>query len=97
MTWLKATKFGKLPSQVLDPSHAWDDLTRYQIDNAVTFFGLTIEGALQERIERGSGGNKRWSPRYTLSELLDDKFQFPREGDDLSMIKGSEFYDEVSA
>ena len=53
--WTKATKYSKLPSEVIDPRSRLDDLTRWQLDNAVTAFGIIMENALQETVEVGSG------------------------------------------
>jgi hypothetical protein len=94
LTWVKATKFGKLPSEVLDPRGAWDDLTRLCVDNAVTNFGITIENALHEQVKVGSGSRTRHVPKYKLSELLEDSFQFPRE-DDTAVFRTIEGYTEV--
>lgn len=91
LTWVKATKYGKLPSEVLDPSGAWDELTRHSVDNAVTNFGIVIENALHEQIKTG----KRYVPKYKLGELLEDDFQFPRE-DDTAVFRTVEGYTEVS-
>jgi hypothetical protein len=90
LTWVKATKYGKLPSEVLDPRGAWDDLTRLCVDNAVTNFGITIENALHEQVKTG----KRHVPKYKLSELLEDDFQVPRE-DDTAVFRTIEGYQEV--
>jgi hypothetical protein len=62
----------------LDPRGAWDDLTRWQVDNAVLTFGLIIENALVERINHGTDNQPRWEPRYTLAQLLDPSFKLPR-------------------
>lgn len=81
--WTKANKFHKSPSEVIDPSYRLDDLTRYQVDNAVTHFGLTLENALNERVEVKVGKRTESRPKYTLPELLDDKFRLPRPQTDL--------------
>jgi hypothetical protein len=73
-------------------------LTSYQLDAAVTYFGNVIENALYERIEVGFGETKKSIAKYTLPQILDDKFQFrDDDGGDLSLLKGGEgeFYDEV--
>lgn len=57
-----------------------DRLTAYQFDAAVTLFGIIAENALSELMEVGSGKNKRHAPRYTLTDILDNKFQLPPSG-----------------
>lgn len=56
----------------------YDELAAYEFDSAVNFFGITIENALQERDEVGTGKNARYEPRYTLDKLLDPAFRLPR-------------------
>jgi hypothetical protein len=75
-----------------------DKLAAYQLDAAVTTFGITIKNALQEQIEVGIGETKKRIAKYTLPQLLDERFQFgDDDGGDLSLLKGGagEFYDEV--
>jgi hypothetical protein len=68
----------------------------------VTTFGITIENALYERIDVGAGDKKKSVAKYTLPQLLDERFQFGDESgagrSELSRLKGTEnaFYDEVS-
>lgn len=105
--WTKATKYSKLPSEVFDPRGELGALTRWQLDNAVTAFGIVMENALQEMIEEGSGASKKWRAKYKLAQLLDDKFTFTNGNggdpqgvaDHLAPLKGAENadYDEVSA
>lgn len=79
------------------PSHLLcvaDPLAAYQFDAAVTTFGVTLENALQETRESGTGSNKRLVPRYKLTDLLADGFQFPRE-DTLAGLRGMDGYEEV--
>ena len=80
--WTKAKTFHKLPSEIADPRGRWDDLTRYQFDNAVTYFGLTLENALQETVEMtlhsAKGPRVTHKPKYTLGQLLDPSFRLPR-------------------
>lgn len=75
---MKATKYSKLPSEIIDPEQRLDSLTRYLADNAVTFFGLTIENALAERVNKGSEKEPKWEDKYTLAQLLDPAFRLPR-------------------
>lgn len=79
--WTKAKAYHKLPSEIADPRERWDDLTRYQFDNAVTLFGTTIENALHETVEVSVyvQGRRQTShkPKYTLAQLLDDSFKLP--------------------
>lgn len=71
-------------------------LTPYLLDKACVTFGTVIENAMQETVEVGTGSSKRTVPRYKLPELLDDKFQFPRE-DAIAPFRGLDGYQEVSA
>lgn len=67
--------YGQLPSQRLGMTNDW---AAYQLDNAVTFLGITIENALQERVEVGDGKSKEYRDKYALWQLLDDEFRLPR-------------------
>lgn len=69
-------------------------LAAYQFDAAVVAFGLMIENARSETVTIGNGSNRRTRPRWTLEELLDDGFQFPRE-DGLALFRSVEGYEEV--
>lgn len=77
-----------------------DPLTAYQVDAAVTTFRVIIKNALLETVEVGSGPARTRRPRYTLSELLDDKFKLPRKDEQASVstLEGVEgaHYDEVN-
>lgn len=66
----------------------------YELDAAAATFGLVIKNALQERVEVGHGANKRWVARYTLTELLDDSFQFQSDNG-LGVFRTMEGYGEV--
>lgn len=55
-----------------------DALTAWCVDGAVLWFGITVENALQERIDVGVGKDKRSEAKYTLEELLDAAFTLPR-------------------
>ena len=74
--YYKATKYNKLPSEYF--ADLVDEWTRYCFDNAVTYFGSVIEGALTETVEQGMGNNKRSVAKYTLRQLLDPVFRLPR-------------------
>lgn len=76
--WTKASQYHKLPSEIIDPDHKLDSLTRYLADNAVTFFGITIENALQERVNNGSEKEPHWEKKYALAQVLEDDFRLPR-------------------
>lgn len=47
------------------------------VDNLVLTFGTIVENLLQEREEVGSGQQKEWVGRYTLTQLLDQAFVYP--------------------
>lgn len=55
-----------------------DSLAAWMLDNAVTWFGITIENALQERVKVQKGKQVEYKPRYTLARLLDQGFRLPR-------------------
>lgn len=78
MVWTKANRYHKLPSEIIDPEQRLDSLTRYLADNAVTFFGVTIENSLAERVNNGSEKEPKWEDKYTLAQLLDPAFRLPR-------------------
>lgn len=73
-----------------------DDWTAYQLDRAVTFFGNFVEGALMEMVTMGAERVRR----YTIKQILDPAFFFPRDGEaellstPLLMTEGV-MYDEV--
>lgn len=48
------------------------------LDNAVTWFGITIENALAERVKVGMGDNIKYEPKYSLARLLLPEFKLPR-------------------
>lgn len=73
--WLKAKNFSQLPSSVFGEDNA---LAAWMLDNAVQWFGLTIENALAERVEVQMGREKRSKPKYTLARLLQDGFKLPQ-------------------
>ncbi len=56
-----------------------DEFIAYQIDRAVTVFGIIIDNALLEQLETE---DDKSIPRYTLDQLLDNSFKLDREGED---------------
>lgn len=49
------------------------------VDNAVTWFGVTIENALGERVKTTTvRGETTYKPKYTLTRLLSPHFRLPR-------------------
>lgn len=74
--WTKATRYSKLPSEIFGEE---DALAAWMLDNAVTWFGITIENALAERVKVQTGkDNYRYDPKYTLARLLNPSFKLPR-------------------
>lgn len=78
-----------------------DRLAAYQFDAAVTTFGVIVENALHETVEIGNDRTKRSIPKYTIKQILDDKFKLPRgdeEAGNVDTLKGADgvFFDEVS-
>jgi hypothetical protein len=47
-------------------------------DAAVTWFGITIENALHERVEIKVGNVTKSNPKYPLARLLHPSFRLPR-------------------
>lgn len=54
-----------------------DSIAAWCLDDAVTWFGITIENALKERVKVGYGKNETWKPKYTLALLLHKDFRLP--------------------
>ena len=80
-----AKTFNQRPSRLLrDDGYGvlHDPFWALQFDNAVALVGGTLEAALEEMQETGSGKNKKFKPRYTIKQLLDPDF---RLGDDRTM------------
>ena len=72
-----------------------DPWMAYQIDRAVTSFGIVIDNALQERVSMGD--DSKTTERYTLEQLLSKDFKLPRPEVDteaLEMVDGM-MYDSV--
>lgn len=65
----------RLPSQDLEET---DSIAAWCVDGTVLWFGLTIENALLERVNKGTKEHPKMEPRYTLSQLLDSDFRLPR-------------------
>lgn len=68
-----ATATHQRPSDIVGIRDRW---AAYQLDSSVVLVGSTIENALQETVKTGD----KLSPRYTLTQLLDDDFRLPRAG-----------------
>jgi hypothetical protein len=60
-----------MPSELL---HIEDELTAWMFDTAITWFGITIENALNERVKVGTGKWEKHVPKYTLARLLSEDF-----------------------
>lgn len=73
--WQKAKTYSQLPSKILGEE---DSIAAWMLDSAVTYLGVTIENALEERVKVGVGNNVEYKPRYTLARLLDQGFKLPR-------------------
>lgn len=52
-------------------------LEAYLLDSCVVTFGIIMENALHEREPIGPPEKHDWKPKYTLDQLLDDKFYLP--------------------
>lgn len=73
--WQKATKYSQLPSEVYGEE---DSLAAWMLDSAVTWFGITIENALSERVKVKMGNEVQYRPVYTLTRLLNPAFKLPK-------------------
>lgn len=87
--WTKAKSYSKLPSEIFGEANS---IAAWMLDSAVTWFGITIENALSERVEVKMGTNVEYRPRYTLARLLSPSFKLPRpaiqqDGDPLNILK----------
>ena len=74
--WRKSTTYHKLPSEVFGEDNA---LAAWMLDNAVLTFGTLVENMLHETEEVEVGDRKQSRPRYSISQLLDPAFVFPRD------------------
>lgn len=52
-------------------------LEAYLLDSCVVTFGIIIDNALHEREPIGPPDKHDWKPKYTLDQLLDNKFYLP--------------------
>lgn len=75
---------GQLPSQVFRVPPLRNDLAAYQFDNAVIYFGLVIENAVQEREEYGPMNARQSRQKYSMDLLLDPEFRLPSSGSTLT-------------
>lgn len=74
--WSSLKTYHWRPSSDLEVT---DSIAAYCLDKAVLWFGITMENLLGERVEVGSGKDKRWEAKYELLDLLDEGFRVPRE------------------
>jgi hypothetical protein len=75
--YLALKTYHRRPSDDLDLNAPDDDIAAWCLDDAVLWFGLTVENLLSETREVGSGKNKRREPKYTLAQVLDPTFHPP--------------------
>lgn len=74
--YTNASKFNQRPSSYF--ADMVDEWVRYQFDNAVAWFGMTIENALLEREPLGDPKKNESRQKYELEDLLDDDFRMQR-------------------
>lgn len=67
--------YHRRPSDDLCPD---DEVAAWCLDDAVLWFGLTIEGLLSERTNIGTPDKPKWQNKYTLAQLLDPRFIVPK-------------------
>jgi hypothetical protein len=72
-----------MPNEVYDVTGAtWEipygSLAQWMFDSAVTWFGITIENALSERVKVTMGKEVTFKPKYTLARLLNERFRLPK-------------------
>lgn len=72
-TWTQASRYGKLPSEVVKIKPK-EEVTAWMFNTAITWFGITIENALSERVKVGYGQKEQYKPKYTLARLLSPGF-----------------------
>lgn len=84
--YLTATKTGQRPSRLVEISDKW---AAYQFDNAVVWVGIVLENAAQEMHNVGSEKAAKWEPKYTMQQLLDDKFRLPPQPTQLDSERAS--------
>lgn len=73
--WTKAKSYSQLPSKILEEE---DSIAAWMLDTAVTWFGITFENALAERVKIQYGKEVQYKPKYSLSLLLNPNFRLPR-------------------
>lgn len=73
--WTSLKTYHQKPSSTLELT---DTIAIYCLDNAVIWFGMTVENALQERVNEGSEEKPKWEAKYTLGQLLDPLFRMPK-------------------
>lgn len=83
-TYQMAKTYGKLPSEVMQVE---DSIAAWCLDDAVTWFGITIENALQERVEVTFGKKTQSRQKYTLALLLHQDFRLPTPPPDSLDVK----------
>lgn len=75
LAYLSLKMYHRRPSEDLAVT---DTIAAWCLDGAVLWFGITIENALSERVNKGTPKEPRYEARYTLMELLDPAFHLPR-------------------
>lgn len=73
--YLSLKTYHRRPSDDLDLD---DSIAAWCVDGAVLSFGILLENALQERVNKGTTDKPRMEPKYTLMQLLDPLFRMPR-------------------
>lgn len=68
--WQMARNFNKLPSEVFGET---DSIAAWQLNEAVNWFGVTIENLLMERVKVGAESHQK----YSLTRLLHPLFRLP--------------------
>jgi hypothetical protein len=82
------------PSDLLCVVDRW---AAYQLDCAVSYFGMVIENALQEQVNVGPDDKPRWVAKYTLTQLLTPGFKLGGDHEaPLPLKADGMIYDEVS-
>lgn len=83
--WIQAKTYHRPPNEVFEPNQEewqgggrYGSILRYSFNAAVTWFGITIENALNERVEVRMGPTIKSNPRYTLARLLHPNFRLMR-------------------
>jgi len=64
-----------------------DKLEAYLLDSCVVTFGIMMDNALQERVSVGPADKHEWKSKYTLDQLLDNKFYLPDPARPVRMVK----------